>query len=223
MLCATLPQPIVFISSENGLLSLHVENLVRVFMANGMDEASARARAEGASKSPVIQVKNGLQLRAAHAWLADPKNSHLFKSVAWDSVSDSAEVILNRAKATKADGRMAYGDMAEIITDFCKKFQNLNGKHVCVVAKEGTIQDGVTGATRNGPDFPGKSLGPDSPYWFDECFSLRTGVDPNTNKVFRFLQTQPDQTYHAKDRSGALDYWERPDLSVLIQKMGQSL
>ena len=223
VLCATLPQPIVFINSESGLLSLRADNLTRVFVANGMDEATAKARAEGAVKSPVIAVKNGLQLRAAHAWLSDPKNSHLFKSIAWDSASDTAEVILNIAKKTKPDPRQAYGDTAEIISDYFKKFQQISGKHVCITAKMSTLQDGVSGSIINGPDFPGKQLGPSSPYWLDECFVLRSGTDPATQKTFRYLQTQPDQSYTAKDRSGSLDAFEIPDLSALFQKMGQSL
>lgn len=221
VLCATLPQPIVFINSESGLLSLRADNLTRVFMANGMDEASAKVRAESAAKSPVLSVKNGLQLRAAFEWLANPKNHHLFKSIAWDSSSDTAEVILNIAKKTKSDPRQAYGDTAEIIADYFKKFQQIPGKHVCVTAKMSTLQDGVSGAMVNGPDFPGKQLGPSSPYWMDECFALRTAVDATTQRTFRYVQTQPDPSYTAKDRSGALDTVEIPDLTVLFQKMGQ--
>lgn len=192
-------------------------------MANGLDEASARERAESAAKSPVINVKNGLHLRQAHAWLADPKNQQLYKSIAWDSSSDTAEVILNISKKSKSDPRQAYGDMAEIIAEYFKKFQQIPGKHVCVTAKMGTLQDGVSGAVMNGPDFPGKSLSPGSPYWLDECFKLCVATDPATQKSYRYLQTQPDQSNHAKDRSGCLDTFEIPDLSVLIQKMGQAL
>lgn len=223
VLCATLPQPIVFISSENGLLSLHVENLIRVFTGMGMTPEAARERAEGAAKSPVIRVKTGLHLRSAYEWLINPANQKYYKSVAWDSSSETAEVMLNASKAVKNDARQAYGDVADIVAEYFRKFRDIPGKHVAITAKMGTIQDGVTGATLNGPDFPGKQLGPASPYWLDECFRLGVATDAATNKLYRFLQTQPDAGHHAKDRSGALDTFEMPDLTYLIQKMGQAV
>lgn len=219
VLCATLPLPIVFISAESGLLSLSVQNLTKIFIGLGMDEAGAFERAKAVKACPVIIVKNGLQLRGAYEWLANPANSQYFKSVAWDSSSETAEVMLNAAKSTKADGRQAYGEVADIIAEYFRKFRGLTGKHVCVTAKLGSKQDGVTGAIIGAPDFPGKQLGPQSPYWLDETFRLGVATDPTTNKVFRFLQTQPDASYDAKDRSGMLETWEKPDLAYLIDKM----
>jgi hypothetical protein len=219
VLCATLPMPTVFISSENGLLSLSLQNLTKIFMGLGMDQASAQQRAQAVKECPVIIVKSGLQLRAAHAWVSDPANAHLFKSVAWDSASETAEAMLNASKAVKADMRQAYGEVADIIAEFFRKFRDIPGKNVCITAKMGSIQDAVSGKVKNGPDFPGKQLGPASPYWLDECFALQTGTDTTNNTVFRFLQTQPNESYDAKDRSGLLEIWERPDLSYLIDKM----
>jgi fermentation-respiration switch protein FrsA (DUF1100 family) len=185
----------------------------------GMDDAGARARAEGAANSPVIVVRNGLQLKAAYDWLAAPANQGYYKSVAWDSSSETAEVMLNAAKAAKADGRQAYGEVADIIAEYFRKFRNLAGKHVCITAKLGSKQDGVSGAIVGAPDFPGKQLGPQSPYWLDETFRIGVATDATTNKLYRFLQTQPDASYDAKDRSGMLEPWERPDLSYLIDKI----
>lgn len=223
VLCATLPQPIVFISSENGLLSLSVQNLTKIFMGMGQDEATARTRAEGVKSSPVIVVKNGLMLRGAYEWLVNPANQKYYNSIAWDSSSESAEVMLNASKATKSDGRQAYGEVADLIAEYFRKFRAIAGKHVCVTAKLGTKQDGVTGAITGAPDFPGKQLGPQSPYWMDETFRIGVATDPATNKSFRFLQTQPDASYDAKDRSGMLEVWEKPDLAYLIDKMTQSV
>lgn len=222
VLCATLPLPAVFVSAENGLLSLSVRNLTKIFIGLGMDEPNAAQRAVAVKACPVMIVKNGLALRDSFEWLASPANAKHFRSVAWDSSSETAEVMLNAAKATKADGRQAYGEVADIIAEYFRKFRDrLPGKHVCITAKLGTKQDGVTGAIVGAPDFPGKQLGPQSPYWLDETFRVGVATDQTTNQLYRFLQTQPDASYDAKDRSGALDMWERPDLSYLIQKMTQ--
>jgi hypothetical protein len=47
-------------------------------------------------------------------------------------------------------------------------------------------------------------------------------VDGKTEE-YRYLQTQPDISYHAKDRSGKLNKIERPNLKMIINKvMGTS-
>lgn len=220
VLCATLPMPFVIISTENGLLSLSVKNLTKIFMGLGLDAASAEQRATMVREQRVIIVRNGLQLRRAHEWCVAHMNE--FQSLAWDSASETAEVMIGAAKAVKADGRQAYGEVAEIISDYFKKFRDtLPGRHLLVVAKEGALKDEVTGGVKFGADFPGKQLGPQSPYWLDETFRIGTGTDPATNTTFRFLQTQPNEQYTAKDRSGMLDMWERPDLSAIIAKITQ--
>lgn len=217
VLMATLPMPFIILSTENGLLSLSVKNLTKIFIGLGMDESDAIERAEEVKKQRVIVIRNGVQLRKAYEWLL----SHIdeFRSLGWDSASETAECMLNAAKAVKADGRQAYGEVADLISDYFRKMRDhLPGKHVCVVAKEGSVKDEMTGAVMRGPDFPGKQLGPQSPYWMDETFVVRAGLD-ESNIPYRYLQTQPNEQYVAKDRSGALDQYERPDLSYLIDKM----
>lgn len=218
VLMATLPMPFVIISTENGLLSLSVRNLTRIFMEMGIDEESASMRARMVKQQTVIVVRNGLQLKKAYEWcVANPSR---YQSIGWDSASETAEVMLEASKAVKADGRQAYVEVADLIGGYFKKFRDYTpGKHVCVVAKEGSMKDEVTGGVKWGPDFPGKQLGPQSPYWMDQTFRIAVGHDTATNKSFRFLQTQPSEQFIAKDRSGVLDVYERPDLSYIIDKI----
>jgi len=218
VLCATLPMPFVIVSTENGLLSLSVKNLTQIFIGLGLDEESARSRAEMVRQQKVIIVRNGLQLRKAHEWLVAHMSE--FASVGWDSASDTAEVMLEAAKAVKADGRQAYGEVADLIGGYFKKFRDtLPGKHICVVAKKGSVKDEVTGGMKWGPDFPGKQLGPATPYWLDETFHINVATNPENNTQYRYLQTQPNEQYVAKDRSGLLLQWEKPDLSYIIAKI----
>lgn len=220
VLCATLPMPCVFVSAENGLLSLSVRNLTKIFMGLGMGEQDAIERATAVKACPVMIVRSGIAMRDAYLWLSNPANGKHFKSVAWDSASETAEAMLNTAKASHSHGMQAYGEMADITGEYFRKFRDgLPGKHVCVTAKLGSRQDGVTGGILGAPDFPGKQLGPQSPYWLDETLRIGVATDPNTKEPFRYLQTQPNEQYDAKDRSGALDVWERPDLSALIAKI----
>jgi hypothetical protein len=65
---------------------------------------------------------------------------------------------------------------------------------------------------------PGAKLGNKLPYFFDEVFRLAVGQTPQGEK-YRFLQTQPDLQYEAKDRSGALAPVETPVLSAVFAKI----
>lgn len=218
VLCATLPMPFVMVSTENGLLSLSIKNLTKIFIGLGLSEQDALLRATAVRQQRVLIVRNGMQLKKAREWLA----SHMveFSSVAWDSASETAEVMLEAAKSIKADGRQAYGEIADIISSNFKIFRDaLPGKHVCIVAKEGNVKDEVVGSIKTGPDFPGKQLGPQSPYWLDETFKVCIGSDANTNTTFRYLLTQPNEHSTAKDRSGLLETYERPDLAYIIDKI----
>lgn len=220
VLMATLPMPFITISTENGLLSLSVKNLTKIFIGLGLDPESAQQRAVMVKQQRVMIVRNGIQLKKAFDWLSKPANMATYAAVGWDGASDTAEVMLNAAKSVKADGRQAYGEVADLIAMYFRKFRDeLPGKHVYITAKQGSLKDEVAGSIAYGPDFPGKQLGPQSPYWMDEVFRIGVATDPNTSEPYRFLQTQPDEHYIAKDRSGLLDRWERPDLSAIIEKI----
>lgn len=65
---------------------------------------------------------------------------------------------------------------------------------------------------------PGSKLGPKLPYFFDEVFRLGVNRD-NKDHTFRYLQTQPDLQYNAKDRSGALAAMEEPHLGKIFAKI----
>jgi len=69
-----------------------------------------------------------------------------------------------------------------------------------------------------GPSMPGKVLSREIVYQFDEVFCLRREPDGNGGTVSA-LMCNTDGIYQAKDRSGALDAWEAPDLGVIIDKI----
>jgi hypothetical protein len=71
-----------------------------------------------------------------------------------------------------------------------------------------------------GPSFPGQRLAQQVAYWFDEVFVLRTETDAE-GVTHRYLQTASDIQYTAKDRSGALDLYEAPDLAAIAAKIRQ--
>lgn len=213
VLVATLPRP-VLISAEAGTLSLSKANLDRLKAAG-----SFGPDVQLSYDIPVMQVRTMAQLKEAYMFFMQPQNraSEYFKSIALDSITEIAEVVLANAKVSNKDGRAAYGDMAEQVVQCIKDFRDLMGFHFYASSKTAPDKD-AAGIVRFSPMMPGTKVGPQLPYLFDEVFAYRVSTTPQGVK-YRALQTQPDYQYTAKDRSGLLDEMERPDLNYLINKM----
>ena len=186
--------PTILISAESGLLSLRDVDI------------------------PTIVITNFAEFEEAYKWIAYSEHARPFFAVALDSVSEVAENCLAIEKANTKDGRKAYGELHEKVMKQLKLYRDLPGRHVYFSAKQGRVKDEVTGITRYGPDMPGQQLIKDLPYLFDELFSLEIGVTPE-GQQYRYLLTDTTQTHEAKDRSGALDLWEPPDLGHVIKKI----
>ena len=192
-LCATAPQPII-LSAEAGLLSL------RKFQI------------------PVIEIRTVDDLTEAHRWCQQAAEARQFATVCIDSITEIGEVVLANAKRQVKDPRQAYGELIEKMMTTIKAFRDLQGKHVYMAAKAEPVKDEMTGVVRYMASMPGSKLGPQLPYLFDEVFRLGINKTPQ-GEQYRFLQTQPDLQYDAKDRSGALDPIEPPDLNHVISKI----
>lgn len=213
VLCATMPKPIL-ISAESGALSLRKENLERLFgVGNPQVEYDM----------PMIIIKTVQDLAAAYAWLTAVKPdgtflNHQFQSVGLDSISEIAEVVLNNAKKLVKDPRQAYGELIDKMEMVIREFRDISGMNVLVCAKMEYSKDEATGISKYQPSMPGAKLGQKLPYFFDEVFRLGVGKTPQ-GESYRFLQTQPDMQYEAKDRSGALAPLEYPFLTTVFNKI----
>jgi hypothetical protein len=192
-LCATAPNPVI-ISAEAGLLSLRGHEI------------------------PVIEVRSIDDLMEAYQWATESEEATHFETVCLDSLSEIAEVVLLHAKKTTKDPRQAYGELIEKMGNTVRAFRDLSGKHVYMSAKQESIKDETAGTTLYGPSMPGAKLGGQLPYLFDEVFRLNIGRTPDGTE-YRYLQTRPDFQSDAKDRSGALDAMEQPNLAHIINKI----
>ena len=192
----TLPNPFI-LSAEGGLLSIRDADL------------------------PYVEIASMADLHEAYAWLVGSDEAKVYQSVALDSISEIAEVVLNSEKKATKDPRQAYGAMQEQMADLIRAFRDLPGKHVYMSAKLDKSQDEM-GKILYAPSMPGNKTGQMLPYFFDEVLALRVEKDADGNPV-RVLQCQPDGAWLAKDRSGALDMWEEPHLGALIKKIGGEL
>ena len=192
-LIKTLPSPIV-LSAEGGLLSIQDADV------------------------PYIEVTGMDTLKEAWMWLTESKEAQAYKSVALDSISEIAEVVLNAEKKATKDPRQAYGAMQEQMADIIRAFRDLPNRHVYMSAKLEKQQDEM-GRILYSPSMPGNKTGQSLPYFFDEVLALRIERDTDGNTQ-RALMCDSDGLWLAKDRSGKLGSWEAPDLTAVIAKIG---
>lgn len=192
-LIRTLPNPVV-LSAEGGLLSIQDADL------------------------PFIEVTTMDELREAYSWAKDSSEAAGFQSVALDSISEVAEVVLQHELKKNKDGRAAYGELNTTMQELIRAFRDLPGKHVYMSAKLEKSQDEM-GKLLFNPSMPGKSLTQGLPYFFDEVLALRVERDAE-GVTQRALMCDSDGVWLAKDRSGKLEAWETPDLGAIITKIG---
>jgi len=198
-LIPSLPSPIV-ISAEGGLLSIQDAGI------------------------PYIEIASMDDLREVYMWLLESDEAKAFQSVALDSISEVAEVVLAEElnKKTKdglpMDGRKAYGEMNTTIGGAIRSFRNLPGRNVYMTAKLEKSQDEM-GKILYNPSMPGKSLTMQLPYFFDFVFALRVEKDAEGVSQ-RALMCDSDGLWLAKSRSHKLEMWEAPDLGAIIAKIG---
>ena len=208
-LTATAPAP-VLISAESGLLSLAKENIERMYGVG----------TRGISyEIPVIEITTIQDLIEAEVWARTSPEAQQFQTICLDSLTEIAEKVLSNAKGQVKDPRQAYGELIEKMTSTVKAFRDLKGKHVYMSAKEERSKDEATGVTLAGPAMPGSKLGQQLPYLFDEVFHLGKAKDPASQQDYRYIRTQPDFNYDAKDRSGALAELETPHLGYIFSKI----
>jgi hypothetical protein len=154
----------------------------------------------------------------AYKWVTESDEAKHFESIALDSISEIAEVVLNHEKKIAKDPRQAYGAMQEQMSDIIRAFRDIPNKHVYFTAKCEKATD-ETGRILYAPSMPGNKTGQQLPYFFDEVLALRVEKDQE-GVAQRALMCDSDGIWQAKDRSGKLDTWEAPDLGAIIRKIG---
>ena len=134
-----------------------------------------------------------------------------------DSISEIAEVVLSDEKKKSKDARKAYMEMGDIMHEMIRCFRDLP-KNIYISSKQDKIKDDVSGQVFFGPSTPGQKTAASLPYFFDLVCAIHTWKhEDGTMKCV--LQTQRDNQYEGKDRSGCLDFTEEPNLSAIYAKI----
>lgn len=141
-----------------------------------------------------------------------------FQWIYIDSITEVAEKCLAHELDVNPDNRRAYGELITKMTSIIKAFRDLSGYDVVMTAKQDRVRDEGAGKMLYQPMMPGAKLAQQLPYMFDLVLALRV-EKTQEGEITRWLQTNRDDQYEAKDRSGLLDLFEKPDLSALKQKI----
>ena len=191
-LIKTLPNPVT-LSAESGLSSLSDQDL------------------------PYIEIKNMADLTEAFMWATESDEAKNFESIALDSITEIAEVVLSSEKAMTKDPRQAYGATQDKMSSLIRAFRDIQGKHVYMSAKVEKATD-EQGRILYYPLMTGNKLTQAVPYFFDHVYAMRAEKDEEGNTQ-RFLQTETDGLWLAKARSMKLEAYETADLGAIIEKL----
>jgi phage nucleotide-binding protein len=188
-LCATADAPLI-ISAEGGLRSLSNYDL------------------------PVFEIKSRKDCDEVYDWLESSKEANKYNIICIDSLSEIAEVLLSDEKKRTKDARQAYGVMNDEMAILIRGFRDLP-RHIYFSCKLKKVVDESTGATYYMPAVPGNTVLQSLPYFFDEVLAMKFGK-LDDGEIYRYLQTQGDLQWVAKDRSNNLDKVVEPNLQKLI-------
>lgn len=204
VLCSTMNQPTIILSAESGLLSL---------------KKVLREKPELKKLIKTIIIKTVDDLQDALEFFQD-NPERVCNWICLDSISEIAEQILKAEKEVNKDARQAYGNLTTRCLDILRAFRDLPRYNVLMTAKMARHEtdEGVGYFTTL---FPGKGVGANIPYLFDEVFALRIIEEEVDGEIVkqRLLQTEKDVKYEAKDRSGELRAFEPANMAKIFKRI----
>jgi hypothetical protein len=212
------PEEILLVAADPGQLALKPVP-AEVIKARGLPEYLGRDFTGVSCLSP----KTGEEFREAADYIK--KEAHKrFKWVIIDGLDEVGKDVLRlkmdkeRSLGSKGNVQRAYGEMADAMEAYIGLIIDAPMSSIFITH----IDENENSDIQYGPSFPGKkmkdALGP----IFDEIFCYRIcRKTPDSPKMERLLQCTPntDPRYKSKDRSGALDDFELPDLGRILRKV----
>ncbi len=190
---STLDSPFI-ISSEKGLLTLS---------SLGMD-------------IPYVEISSLKDLQEAREYLNSDEYYDAYNTLVIDSVTEIADIILQKEKENTKDGRQAYGSAQDQVIRELREFFNIEEKDIVMIFKSGRVEDQDTLRTSYIPIAVSDKFSSRIPYLFDEVLALRVRKD-SEGQITRYIQAFNDGNYSCKDRSGQLYPEEEASLGEIIR------
>lgn len=182
-----------------------------------------------ASKIPAYEAPTRKQVEEFFKWFFGSAEARKFDTLAIDSISQVAEIILEDEKRRQKHGMKAYGAMSESVIDLANKLFYMPQKHIVLIAKNGYFDNGKQTVIQGGevitetvkqarPFFPGQDLNVRMPHLFDNVLHLGEVSMPGFSKPVKALRTVETSEIFARSRSGTLNELEEPNLTALFNK-----
>lgn len=191
-LIATAPKPLL-VAIEAGLLSMRGSNV------------------------PAVDATTAPALDDFLKWLSSSSEVSKFETIAIDSITEFCEVILQRSLKKNSHGLKAYGEMATYMRG-ALKLLNACKPHVYMTAKLDLRKEGEMSV--RAPLIPGQDFKFTLPHDVDEVFFVNRFSNEATNyKPILCFQTGGSPDTIARDRSGKLAFYEKPDLGYIFEKI----
>lgn len=203
-LAKTIGEPTIVISAEAGLLPLRGESI---------DVIDITTDDKG---QPLAKDKRIDRLAEAYQYLLTPEAQKKYKWIVVDSLSELSHNLIEKLQVEYPDAKntlQMYGENSKRMRSLVKLFRDLPHYNVMFTALSEVEKD------ENGQRFMniqmvGK-IAQQLPAYFDEVFFIHT----NTDDKKPILVTGKTDRLMSKDRSGALDATEPPNIGLIAKKI----
>ena len=206
-LASTTGEKTLVVSAEAGLLSLSGHDVDFVDISHDDDGA------------PVPPSKRYDRLKDVFQFLVSDQARETYKWVVIDSLTEIGQLLTEKLQAKypdRKDALVMWGEYSAELRSMIKAFRDLRGFNVVFTALSQPEKD------ENGRRFTGLMLqgkiADHLPGFFDEVF-FYTIIEDQEGKQQRVLVTQATDKTVAKDRSGKLNQFEKPNLSAIAEKI----
>ncbi|MCP4488166.1 MAG: AAA family ATPase [Gammaproteobacteria bacterium] len=188
------------VSAESGLLC--VRDLVESKRING------------------FEINHFEDIREVFSIVTKEEYTRNYKWLFVDSLTEIADIcadLMRSIYTNPSDALKMWGDYNTKMKAMIKAFRDMQHYNVVFTCLEAVDSDD-SGRRFMSPKIQGKAFKGSLSSLFDEVFYMTIDKDENGNNVRRFV-TQPIDKLPAKDRSGKLEVFEVPDLSIITEKI----
>jgi phage nucleotide-binding protein len=197
-LAKTMSGETLIVSLESGLLSLADSDIDYVVI-------------EGKTAKEKVQNVRDI--------VKELQGTSLYKNIFIDSMTELSQIFIeyqfDLINNDKSKTLPAYGDYNKMMRVFIKTVRDMGQYNIVMTALEKTDKDEV-GRRFTIPDLVG-NVSHAIPQFFDEVFHYQ--IIEKEEKQHRFLLTGGHQSIVAKDRSGKLAQYEKPNLGDIFKKI----
>lgn len=207
-LIKTLPEldKVLVLDTENGLASLQQQGI----------DVAYKPLAYSDDNVLLTEAERFEEFKKFIGYIKSPECTSRFNVLFIDSLTEIAQNIHRHMKEKHGDGFKLWGEYTAAMQDLIKFFRDLDHYTVIFTALEERIDDEDTSSSYYFPSIGGRKVKEAVLPAFD--LVARMVLDKDGQRI---LVCKPTPKTQAKDRIGALDAIEGPNLKTIIEKLNK--